>query len=217
MIATGFVALVFLLIFFAFPETAFRRDEGDPSDSESSRKCDSEVTSPTAPETPPEKISYVRSLNIFHGTVTQESIVKMFFRPFGAILLPPVLWATLVQSVTIGFLVAVSSNVAVAYSEAYGFQTYQIGLAFIAAIVGAILGIPAGGQMGDMMADWLTKRNGGIRNPEMRLPATALSLITAPLSLILYGVGIQRRLHWICPTIGLGLREFFFNIYLPRT
>ena len=30
-------------------------------------------------------------------------------------------------------------------------------------------------------------------------------LITAPLALILYGIGIQHQLHWICPTIGLGL------------
>ncbi len=30
----------------------------------------------------------------------------------------------------------------------------------------------------------------------------------APLSLILYGVGIQHGLHWICPTIGLSLLSF---------
>jgi len=33
-------------------------------------------------------------------------------------------------------------------------------------------------------------------------------LIATPLSLILYGVGIHYRLHWICPTIGLGLCEY---------
>ena len=63
--------------------------------------------------------------------------------------------------------------------------------------------------MSDKMADWFTKRNGGIREPEMRLPSIAISLITTPLGLILYGVGIQKQLHWMCPTVGLGLREFF--------
>jgi len=214
-IATGLVTLVFLLIFFTFPETAVRRDKGEPSDSETSQKCDNGVPIQPPPEPYPEKISYVRSLSIFRGVLTEESIVKMFFRPFGAILLPPVLWAALVQSVTIGFLVAVTSNVALAYSQAYGFQTYQVGLAFVSAIVGSIFGIPAGGQMGDMLADWLTRRNGGMRNPEMRLPAMTLSVVTTPLSLILYGVGIQKRLHWICPTIGLGLCELFsVSIYL---
>jgi MFS family permease len=154
------------------------------------------------------KRSYLQSLKIFHGAVTEESLLKMFFRPLGLILLPPVLWASLVQSVTIGFLVAVTSNVAVAYSEAYGFEPWQAGLAFVSAIVGSLLGIPAGGHLGDLIADWFTRRNGGIRDPEMRLPGIAISLITTPLALILYGVGIQNKLHWICPTIGLGLCEY---------
>lgn len=131
----------------------------------------------------------------------------MFFRPLGLIMLPSVLWAALVQSVTIGFVVAVTSNVAVAYSTAYGFQAWQVGLTFLSAILGSLIGIPAGGQLGDVIADWFTKRNGGMRSPEMRLPAMTLSLITTPLALILYGVGIEKRLHWICPTIGLGLCE----------
>lgn len=139
--------------------------------------------------------------------LTEESLLKMFFRPLGLIVLPSVLWAALVQSVTIGFLVAVTSNVAVAYSAAYGFQAWQVGLAFLSAILGSLIGIPAGGQLGDVMADWFTKRNGGMRSPEMRLPAMTLSLVTTPLALILYGVGIEKRLHWICPTIGLGLCE----------
>ncbi|KAI0394028.1 MFS general substrate transporter [Xylariaceae sp. FL0594] len=223
-IATGLVGLVFLLAFFTFPETAFRRDEGRGCSSDSSEAYstargvdnDDEVSKiaeahsiQQQQESPrSEKISYLRSLNIFRGILTEESTVKMFLRPFGAILLPPVLWAALVQSVTIGFLVAVTSNVALAYSQTYGFETYQIGLTFIAALIGSLLGIPAGGLLGDKMADWLTKRNGGIRHPEMRLPAITLSLITTPLALILYGVGVEKKLHWICPTVGLGLLNF---------
>lgn len=132
----------------------------------------------------------------------------MFIRPLGVIILPSVLWAALVQSVTIGFLVAVTSNVAVAYAEAYGFAAWQVGLAFVASVVGSLLGVPAGGQLGDVIADRLTRRNGGLRDPEMRLPGIVISLVTTPLGLVLYGVGIQNRLHWICPTIGLGLREW---------
>lgn len=35
------------------------------------------------------------------------------------------------------------------------------------------------------------------------------SLISTPLSLILYGVGIQNNLHWMYPTIGLALGQDF--------
>ncbi len=78
---------------------------------------------------------------------------------------------------------------------------------FLSTIIGSIIAIPAGGHLGDVVADWFTKRNGGMRDPEMRLPAMAVCTITGPLALVLYGVGIQHQLHWICPTIGLGLRK----------
>jgi hypothetical protein len=58
----------------------------------------------------PKKKSYWSKLALFRGqTYTNESYWKMFVRPFGLILLPPVLWATLVMSTIIGFSVAISS------------------------------------------------------------------------------------------------------------
>lgn len=127
------------------------------------------------------------------------------------------LWSALVESVTIGFLVAVSSNVGTAFETAYNFEPWQIGLCFIAAVIGSLAGIPAGGQLGDAVADYFTGRNGGIREPEMRLPAMMPSLITTPLGLVLYGVGIEHKLHWMCPTIGLGLCKCFLpSIFVVR-
>ncbi|KAK4233441.1 hypothetical protein C8A03DRAFT_38848 [Achaetomium macrosporum] len=51
-------------------------------------------------------------------------------------------------------------------------------------------------------------RNGGVRQPEMRLPAMIPCLVTAPLALVLYGVGIGQRLHWMAPTLGLAFLNF---------
>ncbi|KAI0409720.1 major facilitator superfamily domain-containing protein [Xylaria palmicola] len=210
-VAAPLVGLVFLLAIFTFPETAFLRD-GRPQSALRSLKDDagtvSEAELAPAPAHVPKKKSYLESLRLYNGTLTGESLIKMVTRPLALIILPPVLWAALVQSVTIGFLVAVTSNAAVAFGEAYNFAAWQVGLTFAAAIIGSLAGIPAGGQLGDLVADRLTRRNGGMRTPEMRLPAVTVSLVTAPLALILYGVGIQHRLHWICPTIGLGLLNF---------
>ncbi|KAI1639471.1 major facilitator superfamily domain-containing protein [Biscogniauxia mediterranea] len=208
-VASALIGLVLLLAIFTFPETAYKRDTRDVIIYDS-KKADAEKTE-MADQPPiiiPEKEPYLSSLKIYHRKLTDESLLKMALRPLGLICLPPVLWAALVQSVTIGFLVAVTSNVASAYQEAYNFESWQVGLCFIAAIIGSIVGIPAGGKLGDLTADFFTKRNGGIRNPEMRLPAMILCLIAAPLALVLYGVGIEKRLHWICPTIGLGLLNF---------
>jgi MFS family permease len=58
-----------------------------------------------------EKKSYWKKLALFTGErYTKESLWKMFVRPFGLAILPPVIWATLVMSVIIGFNVALSSS-----------------------------------------------------------------------------------------------------------
>jgi MFS family permease len=66
--------------------------------------------SPLSSGLPSTKKSYWRTISVFSGQVyTQDSLWKMFIRPFGLIILPPVLWATLVMSAIIGFTVALSS------------------------------------------------------------------------------------------------------------
>ncbi|EON97942.1 putative mfs transporter protein [Phaeoacremonium minimum UCRPA7] len=212
-VAAAIVGFVLLVAFFAFPETAYIRDvpytspgQTQRAPSEKSGAAVSDIEQASTP-IPPRK-TYLQTLKVYNGKLTNESFLKMVVRPLGLICLPPVLWAALVQSVTIGFLVAVTSNVDAAFEATYNFEPWQVGLCFISAVIGSILGIPAGGHMGDIVADWFTKRNGGIREPEMRLPAMIPCLITTPLALILYGVGIQHKLHWMCPTVGLGLLNF---------
>ncbi|RSL52883.1 hypothetical protein CEP53_007951 [Fusarium sp. AF-6] len=214
-VGCALVGFVLVLIFFSFPETAYYRkyDESDGSiTGVEIEKKDCSGLGPANAGGPAsvseQKRRGVTKLGIPHRSLTNESWLRMFLRPFGLIILPPVLWAALIQAVTIGFLVAVSSNVDTAFEGTYDFDSYQVGLCFIAAIIGSLVGIPAGGHLGDMVADYFTKRNGGIREPEMRLPVMALSLVTTPLALTLYGVGIHHQLHWIVPTIGLGLLNF---------
>ena len=157
--------------------------------------------------------SYLRRHRLYNGTFTNESYLKLFIRPVILLALPPVLWATLVFSVALGFYVALTSNASLAFKTVYGFQTYQTGLCFISSIIGGFIGIAFGGVLTDKIADFFTARNGGIREPEMRLPSIAVSIVLGPVALILYGVGLQNRLHWIVPTLGFGICESF--TYFP--
>ncbi|KFY97941.1 hypothetical protein V500_01845 [Pseudogymnoascus sp. VKM F-4518 (FW-2643)] len=194
-IATALIGGLLALVFFTFPETNYNRNvvsvagsETTPTQEKSSLSTKYLETG-INPNVPPRR-TYMQDLQILSGTYTSESLVNLFLRPLALIILPPVLWGSLVMSVTIGFLVAVTSNVALAYDAAYGFEAWQTGLCFISAIVGSLIGIFIGGHMSDKMADWFTKRNGGVREPEMRLPSIAY------------------KLHWMCPTVGLGLLNF---------
>lgn len=145
---------------------------------------------------------------LFSGIHTQESIFQLFVRPFIVIAYPAVAWATLVNAGTVGFLVAVTTNVAIAYAKAYQFGASQVGLCFIAGIIGSLAGIVLGGALIDRYSQYVARRNGGIREPEMRLPMIIFALISAPLALALFGAGVQNNWPWIGPTVGLGLLSF---------
>jgi MFS family permease len=221
-VAVALIGACTLLVIFAFPETEFNRaatlagggaafDPDIVAESPLKEGQDPDIVQAELahgrPAVPPAKrLSYLQSLRLYSGVYTQESYLKILIRPVVMLVLPPVLWATLVMSVTIGFLVAISSNFATAFSEAYNFKPWQSGLCFIAGVLGALIGAFFGGRFSDWIADYLTRRNNGIREPEMRLPALTISCVTSPLALVLYGVGIGAKLHWIVPTLGLGLR-----------
>jgi len=225
-VATALIGALTILVILTLPETSFnrgteagnaaaneekiinvRQELGKPGELELEQsECETTAQQPST--LPPEKESYFRSLRLVAGTFTQESLWRIGYRPVVLLILPPVLWATLVMSVTIGFLVAISSNFAAAFSQVYGFKSWQSGVSFVSGLIGTLFGILFGGWLSDWVADAFTRRNGGIREPEMRLPAITVALITAPLGLVLYGCGIEYQWHWIVPTIALGLRKY---------
>lgn len=75
-------------------------------------------------------------------------------------------------------------------------------------IIGSLIGIPAGGWLGDKCVEWGAKRNNGVREPEHRLPAMIVPIITGPLSLILYGLCIDKQTHWFVGCLGVSLVNF---------
>lgn len=222
-VSTALIGACTLFVICGFPETMYRRDDESLIRNAEARnaavpekddvKPDCENVESTDPENgvsspPASKRGFVAGLRLFSGVYTKETLLSLFARPLALFLLPSVFWATLVMAGTIGFLVAITSNFASAFETAYSFEPWMSGLCFIAALIGSFIGIFIGGHFSDWVADFQTRRNDGIREPEMRLPAIGVSVITAPLALILYGVGIEYQLHWMCPTIGLALSMF---------
>ncbi|KAJ5746508.1 major facilitator superfamily domain-containing protein [Penicillium odoratum] len=214
-IGIALVGSCLLLIVFTMPETYYVRKR--PSDFGSAilksgdknpRKGTHDHIEMSLPDTdvPPRK-TYSQRHPIFSRSLTKESYLTLFIRPVVLFVLPPVLWTTLVFSVVLGFYVALTSNAPLAFKTVYGFQTYQTGLCFTSSIIGGLIGIAFGGILSDKVANYFTARNGGIREPEMRLPALIITIILGPLSLILYGVGLQEKLHWIVPTLSFGICE----------
>ncbi|UKZ51371.1 hypothetical protein TrVGV298_005130 [Trichoderma virens] len=131
-VGSALVGFVLLALLFTVPETSYSRIDDYssppvevPSDLSTSNTTQGELSSS-------KKMGYFESLLVFKAAGTKENLFKMMIRPFGLIVLPPVLWSALALAVTIGFLVAVSSNSASAFNATYGFASYQVGLCYIA-------------------------------------------------------------------------------------
>ena len=208
-VCTALIGVCTILVIFTLPETSWRREGAttytDGADKTNAAVVQEKETAPTISALPPRKTKFHWDLKIFSTTYTHESLVTLILRLIIAVSLPAVLWASLVNAVTIGMVILISTNFSAAFSATYGFQPYQSGLTYIASIVGPLIAILCGGWITDQIADMLTVKNGGIRTPEMRLPIMIVPLITGPLSCMLYGAGIAKGLHWICPVIGIGL------------
>ena len=110
-VSSALIGFVLLLAFFTFPETAYSREPAThPSTATQSAGAaktgaEAETASAEQPSVASQqrKQSYLSSLKLFQKTLTHEGPLTIFVRPLGLILLPPILWAALVQAVTIGY------------------------------------------------------------------------------------------------------------------
>lgn len=83
------------------------------------------------------------------------------------------------------------------------------GLFFLGLIVGTIVGeLLFSGRQSDWLMVRLSKRNGGEKNPEMRLWFGYPGAILSSVGLVIWGLSIDRKWHWITGQIAFFLCEF---------
>lgn len=156
------------------------------------------------------KIPYVQQLRIWNGRITHESWLKIAARPFILFLYPSVLWSATVYALSVGWLIVLSETVSVIYesSEYYGFTALQTGLIYISPFVGGLLGTAVAGKVSDVVAKFLSRRNGGIYEPEFRLVMALPILLSTSIGLMGFGWSAAMMDHWIVPTIFFGMISF---------
>lgn len=69
----------------------------------------------------------------------------------------------------------------------YNFSPANVGFANFALAVGAVIGLAIAGPFSDWIATKATKRDGGIREPEVRLPAVIPFIIVAVIGMTVSG------------------------------
>ena len=78
----------------------------------------------------------------------------------------------------------------------YNFSSTKIGFFNFAILIGAFIGLFTAGPLSDAVAARLTKRNKGIREPEMRLLAMIPYVILMVIGNVIVAVGYERTWDW---------------------
>jgi hypothetical protein len=156
------------------------------------------------------RVSYRQTLRIWNGRLSHDKWHRTAVRPFILFAYPAVLWSALVYSLSIGWLIVLSESVATIYEnkETYNFSALGTGLVYISPFVGGVLGTAVAGRVSDIIVRYMTRRNGGIYEPEFRLVMAIPVALSTAAGLMGFGWSVQEKDAWIVPTIFFGIISF---------
>ena len=153
---------------------------------------------------------FLKTLKPWNGRLRHDNWFKAAFRPFILFAYPAILWSTLVYSLSVGWLIVLSESVSAVYRnrDTYNFTALQTGLVYLSPFIGGILGTAVAGKVSDVIVRFLSRKNGGIYEPEFRLVMAFPVAITTSLGLMGFGWSAAERDAWIVPTIFFGVISF---------
>ncbi|KAK0111367.1 hypothetical protein ONS95_001729 [Cadophora gregata] len=152
------------------------------------------------------KKTYFQSLAFCSVVDHSVSLRKTFLRPFVLMAYPTVMWSSIVYGMSLGWNVVLGSVVAQLFAPPpYLFNSGAQGLVFISPFIGSLVGTYLCGPLADNIANWATKKNRGIREPEMRLPACLIAVILTFFGALVASLTYNAHTHWAGPIVGFGI------------
>lgn len=161
----------------------------------------------------------LRSVSDIEGKplTTAEVMTRAFIRPFKLLVASPIVLILCTYLSTIyDVLYLLFTTISDVFIGQYGFSEGLSGLAYIGMGVGFVLGVASVGLTSDRIVVKMTQKNGGVSEPEMRLPTMFIYACFLPVGLFMYGWFADKHLHWIAPIIGLApLGSGMMGVFLP--
>jgi hypothetical protein len=154
--------------------------------------------------------SYVQTLRLWNGRLSKTSWFRVALRPFILFAYPSILWSALVYSLSIGWLIVLSEAISDIYKsrDTYNFTSLQAGLVYVSPFVGGILGTVVAGKVSDIIVRYMSRKNGGVYEPEFRLVMAIPVAISTAIGLMGFGWSAEERDAWIVPTVFFGVISF---------
>lgn len=154
--------------------------------------------------------SFAQQLKPYHGRLNSDNWFKVAVRPFILFAYPSVLWSSVVYACAVGWLIVISESISIIYRDPdlYNFDATQTGLVYVSPFIGGILGTAVAGKISDIIVKAMSRRNGGLYEPEFRLVMAIPILITTCIGLMGFGWSAEVKDPWIAPTLFFGVVSF---------
>ncbi|KAI7282566.1 MFS general substrate transporter [Hortaea werneckii] len=155
---------------------------------------------------PIRKKTMLQELSLWSGVPKDESLLKLFLRPFPLIVYPAVLYSTLGYAVSLAWVLAFNVlSPFVLQAPPYSWQPSIQGLINIPGLIGNLIGAWLGGWLVDRYANWRSKKNAGVFQPETRLHLLVIPTLLVPAGCLAFGYGVAEALHWTALFFGYGM------------
>lgn len=127
----------------------------------------------------------------------EGNIFMEFILPWKLCLFPIVEFSAFVVSWSASSFLTLNLTQSQAFAAPpYNFSSAKIGFFNFAILIGGLIGLLTAGPLSDMVAARLTKRNRGIREPEMRLLAMVPYVIIMIIGNVVVAIGYERAWDW---------------------
>ncbi|KAI8956718.1 MFS general substrate transporter [Daldinia sp. FL1419] len=213
----AFASALFILTFLFVEESSYDReahmipdtsiDRSDDAASNAHEKTKESVLEQAT--SMPQRKSFLSTLRPWGRVDPEVHLHTFLWRPFTYFLVPQVLWVITSFGTVIG-LGALAFNYVFPIkitAPPYNWSEASSGVQSLGSLLGFLLALPFTSSS-DRLAGYLTKRNNGIREAEMRLGVMLPAMIIGPAGLVVYGLTAEFNLHWIGYFIGSGLSSF---------
>lgn len=174
-----------------------------------------ETLYPRASQTQPEPRTWAQNMTM-QGRVHPAGHLRLidFFRPFQMLQYPSVLLPSVYYAVAFahGSLLFIISS-AQLFAADYGYEARRTGLLMgIPITVGSVLGEFLSGGFSDWISERRSLARGGQRKPEDRLLAIIPSFFLTPLGVIIEGVCLENRTHFMGVAMGIATASFGLQV-----
>ncbi|KAJ5777631.1 hypothetical protein N7520_000877 [Penicillium odoratum] len=122
---------------------------------------------------------------------------------------PPLIWCSLTIGISVGWNIVVQLTSSRTFLKPpYSWKLGDLGLLSLAGFIGCVLAFYAGGRLIDIISNRSTMKHGGVRMPEYRLPAIVIPGTIGPAGILIFGLCVAHKTHWIGPAIGYAMQAF---------